>query len=72
MAGGSWRTKILKIKWPRTASLETSLSMNIYLIGKVGRVERRKRLMCLYETEAKFPLLKIVVVIMTILILLID
>lgn len=46
--------------------------MNIYLIGKVGRVERRKRLMCLYETKAKFPLLKVVVVIMTILILLID
>lgn len=63
--------KKLKVKWSRTASLETSLSMNIYLIGKVGRVERRKRLMFLYEIEAKFPLLKVVVVIMTIIILLI-
>lgn len=72
MAGGSWRTKILKAKWPGTASLETSLSMNIYFIEKLGRVERRKRLMCLYETEAKFPLLRVVVVIMTITKLLID
>lgn len=45
--------------------------MNVYLIGKVGKVERKKRLMCLYENEAKFPLLKVVgVIIMTIIILL--
>lgn len=46
VVGGSWRTGILKVKWPRIAPVETSLSMIICLIGKErregGRGERKK------------------------------
>lgn len=34
MVGGSWKTGILKAKWPRIAPVETSLSMIVCLIGK--------------------------------------
>lgn len=52
VVGRSWRTEILKVQWPKTAPVETSLSMNVCLIGKERREGGRKRLMCLYEAAS--------------------
>ena len=51
LLGGSWKTGTLKGQWPRMAPVEMGLSVSICFIGKVGRKEGRKRLMCLYEKE---------------------